>query len=221
MQNKRLIFAHRGLVGDEFPENSPGAFRNTINAGMGIELDLRLTKDGVPVVFHDKTLRRMCGDVRKISAIDYAELSRFRLNGTDEKIPSFEEVLRLVNSAVPLLIELKLPKRHMWHRRLERKLLPILENYKGEYMLQSFNKHSMKYMKRKLPKIKCGILSGDCYSEPSGFDFINYRLSCLTEAKAAALRKKYALVFGWISGNMTSEEAGAKMNALGLDGAVI
>lgn len=221
MQNKRLIFAHRGLVGDEFPENSLGAFRNTINAGMGIELDLRLTRDGVPVVFHDKTLRRMCGDMRKISAIDSAELSRLRLNGTDEKIPTLEEVLRLVNGAVPLLIELKLPKRHMWHRRLERKLLLILENYKGEYMLQSFNKYSMKYMKRKLPKIKCGILSGDCYSEPSGFDFINYRLSCLTAEKTASLRKKYPLVFGWISGNMTSEEASEKMNALGLDGAVI
>lgn len=221
MQNKRLIFAHRGLVGDKFPENSLGAFRNTINAGVGIELDLRLTRDGVPVVFHDKTLRRMCGDMRKVSAINSAELRRLRLNGTDEKIPTLEEVLKLVNGAVPLLIELKLPKRHMWHRRLERKILPILKDYKGEYMLQSFNKYGMKYMKRQLPQVKCGILSGDCYSEPSGFDFINYRLSCLTEEKTAALRKKYPLVFGWISGNMTSEEASAKMNALGLDGAVV
>lgn len=221
MQNKRLIFAHRGLIDDKFPENSLGAFGNAINAGIGIELDLRLTRDGVPVVFHDRTLRRMCGDLRKVSAIDSAELRKLRLNGTDEKIPALEEALKLVNGAVPLLIELKLPKRHMWHRRLERKILPMLKNYKGEYMLQSFNKYSMRYMKRQLPTVKCGILSGDCYSEPSGFDFINYRLSCLTKEKTAALRKKYPLVFGWISGNMTSEEASTAMNALGLDGAVI
>lgn len=221
MQNKRLIFAHRGLADDRFPENSLGAFRNTINAGMGIELDLRLTKDGVPVVFHDRTLRRMCGDKRKVSAVSYAELRRLRLDGTDEKIPSFEETLSLVNGAVSLLIELKLPKRHIWHKRLERKILPMLRSYGGEYMLQSFNGHSMKYMKRRLPEIRCGILSGDCYSQPSGFDFINYRLSCLNKVKTAALREKYSLVLGWISKGMTPEEASEKMNALGLDGAVI
>lgn len=216
-----MIFAHRGLDDEKLPENSLGAFRNAIQADIGIELDVRLSKDGVPVVFHDKTLKRMCDDLRMVSAVGFAELRQLRLNGTSEKIPSLEETLELVEGRVPLLIELKLPKRHMWHRRLERKCLPLLKGYSGEYMLQSFNRYGMTYMKRQLPEVKCGILSGDCYSEPSGFDFINYRLSCLTAEKTSELREKYPLVFGWTSKGMTPREATERMNALGLDGAVI
>lgn len=221
MQNKRLIFAHRGLLGSDFPENSLGAFRKCAESGIAIELDVRITKDSVPVVFHDRTLKRMCGDKRRVSAVNFAQLRELRLSGTEEVIPSLEETLELVRGRVELLIELKLPKRYRWHRRLERNVVPLLENYGGAYMLQSFNRYSMRYMKRRLPDIKCGILSGDCYSQPSGFDFINYRLVCLTAEKTAELKREYPLVFGWISGKMTAENAAEKMNALALDGAVI
>lgn len=221
MQNKRLIFAHRGIMQDGFPENSFGAFRKCVESGMGIELDVRLTKDGVPVVFHDRTLKRMCGDARRVSELRFEQLSGLRLLGTDEGIPALQEVLELVNGRTELLIELKLPKRHIWHRRLERKVIPLLKNYKGAYMLQSFNRHSMRYVKRRLPQIRCGILSGDCYAEPKKFDFINYRMKSLDRAKVMALKRRYPIVMGWISGKMTSGEALEKMNTLMLDGAVI
>ena len=55
--------AHRGLHDNRTsaPENSLEAFRMAVEAGYGIEMDVQLTKDNIPVVFHDKTLKRMCG----------------------------------------------------------------------------------------------------------------------------------------------------------------
>ena len=55
---KGIYYAHRGLHSRETqaPENSLAAFRRAVHAGYGIELDVQLTKDDVPVVFHDFTL---------------------------------------------------------------------------------------------------------------------------------------------------------------------
>lgn len=199
-------FAHRGVISGSFPENSLGAFGECVFLRRGIELDVRITKDGVPVVFHDKTLKRMCGDGRRISACTYEELRTLRLLDTEEKIPSLEDVLSLVAGKVPLLIETKLPRYIPWTHRLEKAMLPLLKKYRGEYLLQSFNRYSIRYMKRKLPKIKCGILSGANYSEPDGFDFISYRHKGLTGTKMAELKRKYGEVFLWTNKRLSEGE---------------
>lgn len=61
---KGIYYAHRGLHSMEAqaPENSLAAFRRAVHAGYGIELDVQLTKDDVPVVFHDFTLQRVCAE---------------------------------------------------------------------------------------------------------------------------------------------------------------
>ena len=58
-------YAHRGLHDNETdaPENSMAAFRKAVDTGYGIELDVQLTKDRIPVVFHDESLKRVCGDI--------------------------------------------------------------------------------------------------------------------------------------------------------------
>lgn len=200
------FFAHRGVISGSFPENSLGAFSECVFGGKGIELDVRITSDGVPIVFHDKTLKRMCGDNRKVSACTYEELRGLCLLGTEEKIPMLEEVLSLVDGKVPLLIETKLPRYILWTHRLEKSMLPLLKKYKGKYLLQSFNRYSMRYMKRKLPNIKCGILSGANYSEPDGFDFISYRRKGLTEQKMTELKRKYGEVLLWTNTRLSEDE---------------
>jgi glycerophosphoryl diester phosphodiesterase len=194
---KAMIFAHRGLYGKNAPENSLAAFERAIDAGLGIELDVRLSRDNIPVVFHDKTLKRMCGDSRRISALTLAEIKNFRLCGTNQQIPTLEEALKLIDGKAPLLIETKLSKRFPQPHRLERIMIPVLRKYTGEYMLQSFNKYSMRFMKRKLPSVRCGILSGRMYAKPNGFDFISYKLSDLDTGKIIKLREKYPMIFGW------------------------
>lgn len=221
MQNHKMIFAHRGLYGVNAPENSLSAFQNALEAEMGIELDVRLTSDGVPIVFHDKTLKRMCDDKRKISNVTVEELQTLSLGSTKEKIPSLKQVLELVDGKQPLLIEIKSSRWNLCDRRLEHGVLALLNKYSGEYFIQSFNRHSVKYLKKRLPKIECGILSGNLYSEPTGFDFINYKLSDMTEEKSMQLHEKYPRVFGW-GGEVTDViEAECIMNKYGLDAIVM
>ncbi len=206
MKKDFAVFAHRGVISGQFPENSLGAFGECIFLGQGIELDVRLTKDGVPVVFHDKTLKRMCGDKRRVSDCTYAEISGLRLLGTTEKIPTLDEVLQLACGKVPLLIELKLPRRFLLNHRLEKAMLPLLKSYSGEYLLQSFNRFGMRYMKRKLPEISCGIISSPSYSEPDGFDFINYRYRGLTAERMSLLKSRYGKVFLWTDKQLTESK---------------
>lgn len=69
---------------------------------------------------------------------------------TNEKIPILKDVLQIVNGKVPLLIEIK--NTSNIHEIGER-LLKHLDNYKGEYILQSFNPHIVKWFKRNAPHI--------------------------------------------------------------------
>ncbi|HPE95084.1 MAG TPA: glycerophosphodiester phosphodiesterase family protein, partial [Bacillota bacterium] len=69
-----VMYAHRGLHGGDVPENSLEAFRLAVENGYGIELDIRLTKDGRVIVFHDDSLERVCGDARLAADCLYEEL---------------------------------------------------------------------------------------------------------------------------------------------------
>ena len=104
-----VYYAHRGLHDNETdaPENSMSAFRRAVEAGYGIELDVQVTKDKIPVVFHDFTLQRVCGQEGKVCDYTYEELQKFRLCKSSETIPLFEDVLKLVAGKVPLIVELK------------------------------------------------------------------------------------------------------------------
>jgi len=102
-------YAHRGLYDNArgVPENSLPAFERAVRAGYGIELDVRETRDHVLVVHHDETLERSCGDKRRVCDVPLAELQQLELFKTGEHIPTFDEVLSLVNGQVPLIVELK------------------------------------------------------------------------------------------------------------------
>ena len=103
-------YAHRGLHDNQTdaPENSLKAFQLAVEAGYGIEMDVQLSKDEVPVVFHDETLKRMCGTEGKVWEYTLEELQKMKLADSDETIPTFQEVLELVGGKVPLIVEYKL-----------------------------------------------------------------------------------------------------------------
>lgn len=143
-------FAHRGLHGGDIPENTLAAFEAACAAGTGIELDVQLSRDGKTVVFHDDTLGRMTGDPRRVDEVDFAELQQFPLG-----IPSFEEVLALVNGRVPLLVELKNGKRNA---ELCRLTVDALRAYNGRYIVESFNPLMLRWLRRNAPEIIRGQL---------------------------------------------------------------
>lgn len=148
-------YAHRGLWDKEKPENSLPAFAAAVENGFGIETDIHLSADGIPVVFHDNTLERMCGDKRTVEECTYEELSKLSLAGSGEKIPLFSEFLELVGGKVPLLIELK---GESFSAELCDVIAPMLDKYNGEFVIESFNPLLLKRMGQLRPQIIRGQL---------------------------------------------------------------
>ncbi len=148
-------YAHRGLHGKDVPENSLLAFQKAVDEGYGIELDVQLSKDGVVCVFHDYSLLRMTGVDKKLSKLNFSELNSLTLGETEEKIPSFEEVLGLVEGKVPLLVELK---GENFDTSLCEKTAAILKTYYGDYCVESFNPLLIMNIKKFLPDVYCGQL---------------------------------------------------------------
>ena len=101
--------AHRGLhdASRSIFENSVSAFRAAIDGGYAIECDVHLSRDRVPVVFHDETLLRMTGAEGRVRDRDALALGELSLGGTPDTIPTLRSLLDLVAGRVPLVIELK------------------------------------------------------------------------------------------------------------------
>lgn len=146
--------AHRGLHDETAPENSIAAFEKAITNGLAIELDLRLSKDGRLVVFHDAKLKRMCSVSGGVKDYTYDELKVFRLKDSDEHIPLFADVLKLVNGRVPLLIELK----NCDLGTLEKRTDCLLKQYKGDFAVQSFNIFTVLWFRLFSKDVKRGVL---------------------------------------------------------------
>ena len=156
-KNPKLLcdYAHRGLHGKDVPENSLLAFSLACQHGYGIELDVQLSSDGEVMVFHDYTLLRMTGRKGKLSDTAAKELQALSLGGTDQTIPTFSEVLSLVDGKVPLLVELK---GESLNTSLCQKVAEQLLKYNGDYCIESFNPLLIKTIKRYLPHAYTGQL---------------------------------------------------------------
>ncbi len=160
-------YAHRGLhnLSLGIPENSMTAFVNAVEKGYGIELDVQLTKDEKLVVFHDTMLSRVCGIDLPVSQKTYAQLRELNLFKTDEKIPLLEDVLKVVDGKVPLLIEIKLINTNT---RVCFLLNQLLSAYKGAYMIESFNTFALHWYKKHRPDIIRGQLSANLLGRKPG-----------------------------------------------------
>ena len=101
-----LIYAHRGLSG-RYPENTLLAFREALAAGVdGIELDVHVTADGIPVVIHDRDVSRTTNGSGNVDAMTLASLQTLDA-GSGEHVPTLAEVLWLVGESVHFDIEIK------------------------------------------------------------------------------------------------------------------
>jgi glycerophosphoryl diester phosphodiesterase len=107
------VIAHRGASRDR-PENTLAAFDEALRQGCdGIELDVQLSRDGVPVVYHDKTLTRAGGGRRRVAQLDLRELAaldpgaRLDVAFRGQHIPALENVLERYGSRTRLLVEIK------------------------------------------------------------------------------------------------------------------
>ena len=177
-ENEKLLcdYAHRGLHGNGVPENSLQAFELACQNGYGIELDVQLSRDGVVMVFHDYTLIRMTGCDKKLCELDAEELKSLRLDGTDQTIPTFKEVLDLVDGRVPLLVELK---GESTNASLCAPVAEILKSYKGDYCVESFNPMLVRAIKEEIPGVYCGQLYTNVVRDKKKKSALNIILTCM------------------------------------------
>ena len=158
--------AHRGLhdcdgvFGTGRAENSFAAFEAAIERGYGIEIDVQLSADGVPVVFHDRSLKRLFKINKLVSDLPIDKLKQLLLTNR-ETIPTFDEFLEFISGKVPVLVELK-DQNTFFDKNtvgIEDLIARSLRIYEGPVAVMSFNPYLVKKFGFKLPQIPRGLVT--------------------------------------------------------------
>jgi glycerophosphoryl diester phosphodiesterase len=174
--------AHRGLHDAKrgVIENTAPAFEAAIAKGYGIECDVRPAAEGLPVVFHDRTIDRLIDGRGALAGFAKAELGRLRHRACGSPISTFASFLDLVSGRVPLLIEIKCewtPPELDFLQQIASQAVA----YRGPLALMSFDTDVMAAMRELAPQVPRGIVSGTY----AGAGWYNRRIS---KKRAASLR---------------------------------
>ena len=185
-------------------ENSLSAVKTAIEAGLAIEVDLQLSSDRVPIVFHDATLGRLTGETGSLRKRTAAELKRIRLGDTEDHIPGLDELLKLVDGKSTVILELK--SIQGFDEGFVKAVLEELKSYKGPVALMTFG-HKLLEDARKL---KCQFPLGlvaegdDSHDEKHqravrrfDIDFISYNINDLPNRFVASLREQGMPIICW------------------------
>ena len=153
---REVALAHRGLHGPGGPpENSPAAFAAARAAGFGVELDVRLAADGVPVVVHDADLGRVTGRTVPVGATAARDLASHPLVAADgtptgERIPTLAAVLAGLPD-VPVMVELKHDGVRLGG--LEPAVAAVLAAHRGPVCVASFHPAAIAWFRRRMPAV--------------------------------------------------------------------
>lgn len=157
-------YAHRGLHGQGVPENSMAAFQRAKDAGFGIEFDVHLLRDNSLAVIHDASLKRTAGVDIMIEDLTEGQLVEYTLEGTQERIPTFSQVLELYSGAAPLIIELKAERGNA--AALCERVMQALDGYEGAYCIESFDPRCISWLRKNRPDIIRGQLAENYFANP-------------------------------------------------------
>ncbi|WAI01697.1 glycerophosphodiester phosphodiesterase [Methanogenium organophilum] len=153
-----FIIGHRGACA-VFPENTITALKEGMKCADFVEIDIHLTKDGVPVVLHDATLDRTTDGSGPVDSMTLLKLREFDA-GDGHPVPTLQEVCDLCLPSCGIVTEIKEPGS-------EEAVCAILGNYDPVSLwIVSFHPESVRKVKRLLPSVKAGLIcSTDC-SDP-------------------------------------------------------
>lgn len=189
----RTSYAHRGLHGKGVPENSMAAFLCAEEMGYGVELDVHLLKDGNLAIIHDASLKRVANANVFIEDLTAPELVNYRLEGTDETIPIFADVLKALDGKVPLVVELKCERNN--YPELCRRACELLDTYSGPYCVESFDPRCVYWLRKNRPDVVRGQLTENYFATPKSklpwylkFVLKNQMLNFLTHPDFIAYR---------------------------------
>ena len=191
-----FVVAHRGASGYE-PENTVRAVKKAIEIGAdAVEVDVRLTKDGYPIIMHDDTVDRTTNGTGKVSELTLNEIRKLDA-GKGEKVPLLEEVLDVVRNKALLVIEIKVPEAAIPSLELVEK-----KNMIDEVIFVSFSAESLEIIKSRNPSAHIGLI----YTKPSDSIVLAKRIGCevvlpfyrlATERAVAFAHRLKMLVIAW------------------------
>lgn len=182
-----LISAHRG-DSEAVPENSLLSVTSAIEKGIqSVELDVQLTKDGVAVLHHDYSLRRMAGIPESVSDLTYDELSRLSIGQdadlADIRIPMLSEALAEAKGRIKLLIDLK---PYGPGEELVREVVTLVQQFEMEQdvYIQSFDGDTLKLIRTMEPDIRIGQILYFALGDLSELDVDFYTIEKVMLTKA-------------------------------------
>jgi glycerophosphoryl diester phosphodiesterase len=161
-----IVVAHRG-ASSTYPENTLPAFEVAIRLGAPlVELDVRLSADGVPVVMHDPTVDRTTDGTGAVHEMAAAELAALNAGTADEPaaVPTLSEVLALASGRAGLALEVKnVPGEPAFDtdEAIVRAILEELERtaFDGPILVLSFNPASIAASRSIAPHVPTGFLT--------------------------------------------------------------
>jgi glycerophosphoryl diester phosphodiesterase len=222
--------AHRGFSGT-YPENTLLAFQKALEIGSdGIEFDVHLTKDGIPVIHHDELLDRTTNGVGLIGDFTFNELrpldaaARFHGFFEIQRLPSLREYFELVNGTKILSnIELKTGVIH--YPSIEQKVLDIIDefNCREDVIVSSFNHYSIAKFKNLAPDVKIGVLEESwlinpgVYTKALGAECYHPEYHSLNQKTIDDLRNNNIEIYTW---TINDEDDMRAAIAKGLDGII-
>ena len=217
-----IIFAHRGLSG-EYPENSLKAFKKAVEAKVdGIEFDVHITKDKVPVVIHDFKIDRVSNGKGYVANFTFSELRKFVLR-ENQFIPRLEEVLEIIPPDMPINVELKGNNSAFYtYEVLER----FIKNKKLSYKLiivSSFSHREIKaFAELSNNKFKLGVvlsaipISYIKFAKKLSAYCINPSIAYITKRMVKKAHSNGFKVFLWTVNNEKQLKKAVKLNVDGV-----
>jgi glycerophosphoryl diester phosphodiesterase len=191
------------------------AFEAALSTGAdGIELDVHLSRDGVPVIIHDETLERTTGlpgavldyDARELRGFDASKVQgRVFANAGQCPIPSLEEYCRWVQGT-SLVTNIEIKTDQVYYPGIEEKTAHLVRRFglDDRVIVSSFNWLSVVRFRALAPHIPCGLLRGDrplagaaALAASLGFEYYHPGFDLLDEATAAACKERGVGVNVW------------------------
>lgn len=202
---KTLITSHRGSSVSA-PENTIASIKAAVDAMADYaEIDARSTKDGVVIVFHDPSLKRITGINKKVWQVKYSQIigmdagSWFSKKFSGEKIPTLKQILEYSKGKIKLNIEIKTSPGD---KDLEESIVKLIEEYDmtDSCVVSSFSYNSLKKIKKLNPDIRTGYIISGVYGnfyDLEYADFFSMRQSIVTERIVTELHKRKKELHVW------------------------
>lgn len=200
--------SHRGLFDNvSVYENTINSYKASLDKKMAIELDVQLTNDHEVICMHDTNLKRFFNRTRDVNDITYKRLNKLR---DDLQVPLLKDVLKLIDGKVGVMVELK-HVNSKFDKILVKKVSELLKEYKGNYVVVSFNP----FMLRKYRKLDKDAYIGRIFTSNGvkGFnkfvttskildliakpDFISCDVNGYDSKRLEAYKQKGYKIIGW------------------------